>query len=72
MLGRLGVAAASAAYVGDGSDNELAGAKSAGFGLVILAEEAPARSAPGDLPGLRAQADTAVTSLLPIVDLVSG
>ena len=70
VLGSLGVPAASAAYVGDGSSNELAGAKSAGFGLVILAEEAAARSAPDDLPRLRAEADTAVTSLLQIIDLV--
>ncbi len=71
VLGRLDVPAASAAYVGDGSYNELTGAKAVGFGLVILAEEAPARSAPDDLPRLRAQADTAVTSLLQVVDLVS-
>ena len=43
VLGRLGVPAALAAYVGDGSNDELAGARAAGFGLVILAEEAPAR-----------------------------
>ena len=72
VLGRLDVPAASAAYVGDGSYNELAGAQAAGFGLVILAEEAPAQSAPDDLPRLRAQADTAVTSLLQVVDLISG
>jgi putative hydrolase of the HAD superfamily len=71
VLGALGVPAASAAYVGDGSYNELAGAKSVGFGLVILAEEAPARSAPDDLPRLRAQADTAVTSLPRVIDLLS-
>jgi putative hydrolase of the HAD superfamily len=72
VLDRLDVPAASAAYVGDGSSNELAGAKAAGFGLVILAEQAPAQLAPDDLDRLRAQADTAVSSLLQVVDLISG
>jgi putative hydrolase of the HAD superfamily len=71
VLARLDVPVASAAYVGDGSYNELAGAKAAGFGLVILAEEAAARSAPDSLPKLRAQADAAVTSLSQVIDLVS-
>jgi len=72
VLDRLDVPAASAAYVGDGSSNELAGAKASGFGLVILAEQAPARLAPDDLPRLRAQADTAVSSLSQVIDLISG
>lgn len=72
VLDRLAVPAASAAYVGDGSYDELAGARSAGFGLIILAEEYAARYAPDDLARLRAQADTAVTSLAQIVDLVCG
>lgn len=71
VLERLDVPARSAAYVGDGSSNELAGAKAVGFGLVILAEQAPARAAPDDLPRLRGQADAAMPSLLDVVGLVS-
>lgn len=63
VLDRLGVPAASAAYVGDGTSNELAGAKDAGFGLVVLAEQAPAELAPSLLRRLRGQADDAVASL---------
>lgn len=70
ILDRLGVSAASAAYVGDGGSNELDGARAAGFGLVVLAEEAPARLAPHDLPRLRAQADTSVGSLPDLVPLL--
>lgn len=69
VLDRLGVPAAAAAYVGDGSNDELVGARTAGFGMVILAEEAPAKAVPDDLPRLRAQADTSVTSLTDVVRL---
>jgi FMN phosphatase YigB (HAD superfamily) len=72
VLGRLGVPAALAAYVGDGSNDELIGARAAGFALVVLAEEAPARWAPNDLPRLRAQADTSVASLTDVVALVES
>ncbi len=71
VLVRLGVPPGSAAYVGDGSNDELAGARAAGFGLVVLAEAAPARLAPADLPRLRAQADTSVVSLTEVVELVT-
>jgi len=37
VLGRLGLTASVCAYVGDGGMDELAGARRAGFGLVILA-----------------------------------
>lgn len=70
VLGHLGVSADAAAYVGDGSNDELKGAKAAGFALVVLAEEASTRSAPGDLGRLRAQADTSVMSLNEIVGLL--
>jgi putative hydrolase of the HAD superfamily len=70
VLSRLGVPAAAAAYVGDGSGDELVGARSAGFGMVVLAEEAPAKWTPGDLPRLRAQADASVRSLTEVVGLV--
>ena len=69
-LSRLEVSAAAAAYVGDGSYDELVGARAAGLGLVILAEEAAAKAAPGELPRLRAQADASVTSLTDVVGLV--
>ncbi|MHB2024691.1 MAG: HAD family hydrolase [Mycobacteriales bacterium] len=62
ILDRLGVPAAAAAYVGDGSSDELAGARRAGFCSVILAAEAPARFTPGRLPALQAQADFALTA----------
>ncbi len=70
VLQRLGVPAAAAAYVGDGSSDELVGARAAGFGLVVLAEEAPARLAAGDLRRLRAQADASVASLADLVALI--
>jgi putative hydrolase of the HAD superfamily len=71
VLSRLGVSATAAAYVGDGSSDELVGARSAGFGMVILAEEAPAKLAPDELPRLRAQADASVRLLTEVVDLVN-
>jgi putative hydrolase of the HAD superfamily len=71
VLSRLRVSAAAAAYVGDGSSDELVGARSAGFGMVILAEEAPAKLAPDELPRLRAQADASVRLLTEVVDLVN-
>jgi FMN phosphatase YigB (HAD superfamily) len=70
VLSRLEVSAAAAAYVGDGSSDELVGARSAGFGMVILAEEAPAKVAPDEIPRLRAQADASVLSLTEVVGLV--
>jgi hypothetical protein len=51
VLGRLGMPAGAAAYVGDGSSDELTGARAAGFALVVLAEEAPARLGPMICPG---------------------
>lgn len=70
VLTRLGVPAASAAYVGDGGSNELIGAKEVGFALVVLAERAPAQLAPATLPRLRAQADTTITTLSQLPDLI--
>jgi putative hydrolase of the HAD superfamily len=63
VLTALDTPAGQAAYVGDGSGDELAGARAAGFGTVVLAEQAPRRLAPADLPRLRAQADLSVTAL---------
>lgn len=70
VLNRLDVPAAAATYVGDGGSDELLGARAAGFGMVVLAEMAPARLAPNDLPRLRSQADASVTSLIDVVALV--
>lgn len=70
VLERLRVPAAVAAYVGDGSSNELAGAARAGFRFVILADEAARRLAPNDLPRLRAQATASVRSLSELPDLL--
>lgn len=70
VLDRLHVSAARAAYVGDGSSNELVGARTAGFGLVVLAEEASRRWAAADLPQLRAQADASVVLLDELVPLI--
>jgi putative hydrolase of the HAD superfamily len=72
VLGQLGVHATAAAFVGDGSSDELLGARAAGFGLVILAEEAPSRWAAEDLPRLRAQSDVSVVSLVDVVAHVDG
>jgi putative hydrolase of the HAD superfamily len=69
-LSRLKVSAAAAAYVGDGSSDELVGARSAGFGMVVLAEEVPAKVTPHELPRLRAQADASVRLLPDVVGLV--
>jgi putative hydrolase of the HAD superfamily len=71
VLDRLNVPAAAAAYVGDGANDELVGARAAGFSMVILAEEAAAKSTPDDLPRLRAHADTSVISLADVVALVN-
>lgn len=72
ILRRLDVQASAAAYVGDGSNDELLGAKAAQFSLVVLAEEGAARSAPGDLPRLRLQADTSINSLSQILELLDN
>jgi FMN phosphatase YigB (HAD superfamily) len=63
VLGRLGVPAARAAYVGDGSSGELEGARAAGFAVAILVEEAARRLAPHALPELRAQADICAATI---------
>jgi putative hydrolase of the HAD superfamily len=70
VLEALGVSASRTAYVGDGSSDELVGARDVGFGLVVLAEEAARRSAPDDLPRLREQADASVRTLHDLVPLV--
>lgn len=69
VLVELKVSADRAAYVGDGGGNELAGARGAGFAVVVLAEEASRRWAPADLPRLRAQADASVSSLRGLLPL---
>jgi putative hydrolase of the HAD superfamily len=70
VLHALGVPASEAVYVGDGSNDELAGARAAGFGAVVLAEQAPRRLAAADLPWLRAQAGMSVASLAELPGLL--
>jgi putative hydrolase of the HAD superfamily len=70
VLAGLDVSAARAAYVGDGSNDELVGARRAGFGLVVLAEEASHRWAADDLPRLCSQADASVVLLDELVPLI--
>jgi FMN phosphatase YigB (HAD superfamily) len=70
VLDCLDVSAARAGYVGDGWGDELVGARRAGFGLIVLAEEAARRAAPADLPRLRSQADASVVSLDELVPLI--
>lgn len=70
VLSALDVRPEAAAYVGDGSSDELVGARAAGFGLVVLAAEAPARSAPDVLSERRAQADRDVGTLEDLLALV--
>jgi putative hydrolase of the HAD superfamily len=72
VLSRLEVSAAAAAYVGDGSSDELVGARAAGFGMVVLAEETPAKVTPAELPRLRAQADASVKALPDVLGLVDA
>lgn len=71
ILNGLGVAAAEAAYVGDGGNDELAGAKAAGFSAVILAERYARAFHPGELPRLRSQSDTSVATLEALIPLLS-
>lgn len=63
VLERIGVPAGGAAYVGDGSNDELVGAREAGFALIVLAAEAPMRFSPDRLPVLRVQADVVLSTL---------
>ncbi len=63
VLERIGVPAGAAAYVGDGNNDELVGARQAGFALIVLAAEAPMRFSPDRLPVLRAQADVVLSTL---------
>ncbi len=71
VLAQLDAPVAAAIYVGDGGNDELAGARAAGFGLVVLADQAARRRAPQDLPELHAQADASVASLPDLLTLVS-
>jgi putative hydrolase of the HAD superfamily len=63
IVNRLGISAQHAVYVGDGSNNELVGARQAGFSMVVLAAAAPIRFSPERMPALRDQADFAVEKL---------
>jgi haloacid dehalogenase-like hydrolase len=72
IVGRLGIAASDAAYVGDGSSNELVGARRAGFFSVVLVAAAPIRLSPGRVPVLRNQADFALSTLGELSDALRG
>ena len=69
VLSGLGVESGSCAYVGDGSSDELLGARRAGFALVVLASKYSEKFASSRVLSLKAQADIAVESLsdLPLV-----
>jgi HAD superfamily hydrolase (TIGR01509 family) len=67
ILDRLGVRAERCWYVGDGSSDELLGARRAGFGCIVLAEQAARESAPGLLSTLRDQVDLVAPSLLDLL-----
>lgn len=72
ILDRLGVSANAAAYVGDGSNDELVGAREAGFAAVILAAEAPTQLSPGRLDALQAQADHTLSTLADLPTALSA
>lgn len=70
VLNQLDTRAKNAVYVGDGESDELRGAHETGFRLVVLADEAPRRLTPHDLPRLRSQADTTVSTLTALPNLI--
>lgn len=69
ILDALGVSAGEAAFVGDGGSNELAGARSFGFALVVFARQFPLRLWPHQVEALTEQADVAVDSLSQLASL---
>jgi putative hydrolase of the HAD superfamily len=70
-LRQLGVRAGAAVYVGDGSSDELVGARKAGFAVVVLAAQAALNVAPSKVAELRGQADATVTSLAELPALIT-
>jgi HAD superfamily hydrolase (TIGR01549 family) len=72
ILGRLGVPARAAAYVGDGASNELIGARQAGFAMVILAAAAAKRFSPEHLPVLSDQSDFVLSTLAKLPAALAG
>ncbi|MEW6547743.1 MAG: HAD family hydrolase [Bacillota bacterium] len=72
-LEALGVAAADAAFVGDGGDGELVGAKRAGFGCVVFLRRWVAVNglrSPEELAAFARQADCCVDDFPALVDLL--
>lgn len=66
VLDRLGVPAERAVFVGDGLNDELSGAKRAGFARVVMMSGFMARNGirtPGEIEQLRTQCDDSVNSL---------
>ncbi|MDQ3577487.1 MAG: HAD-IA family hydrolase [Actinomycetota bacterium] len=73
VLARLDMEPPQAVYVGDGSNEELAGARAAGFGLVVLADEAARRwGSAENLARLQGQADACVSSLPDLLTLLDA
>lgn len=72
-LSRLGVPARAAVFVGDGGSNELAGAKAAGFGLVVFMRGFLARNGlrtPSQVKSLEDVADCIIDNLEELLDLL--
>ncbi len=73
VLDRLGVPASEAAYVGDGGNRELEGARAAGFGLIVFMEMFVAKNGLrtlNELEAFRRTADRTVNSLEELPRLV--
>jgi putative hydrolase of the HAD superfamily len=69
---RLRITAREAAYVGDGSSNELDGARRVGFFPVVFAAAAANRLSPERVPVLRQQADFELSSLSELPSVLIG
>lgn len=75
VLSRLGAEASRSIYVGDGSHDELSGAKEAGFGLVVFMKGFISRSRtrpPATIKKREHASDTTITSLNELLALVDG
>ncbi len=74
-LERLGAQAYAGVFVGDGGDQELEGAKAAGFGRVIFMRGFVSRNGlrtPSELASTQTHADTTVDALEELVSLFDG
>ena len=71
VLSRLGEDASSSVYVGDGSHDELRGAKEAGFGLVVFMKGFISRSPTWDAEVMRKRANLADATIMNLNELAS-